>query len=103
MIYVIATVELKPGRRDLFLAEFRKIVPMVLEEEGCIAYGPTIDLETGLPAQPPVRDDVATIVEAWESLDHLMRHLAASHMHGYRDRIKELVVRTTLSVLTPAF
>ena len=101
MIHVIATIELQPGRRDAFLAEFRKLVPLVLAEDGCVAYGPTIDLATGLSAQPAVRDDVATIVEAWESLPHLNAHLAAPHMLEYRTRVKDLVVKTVLSVLTP--
>jgi quinol monooxygenase YgiN len=102
MIHVIATVELRPGRRDDFLAEFRKIVPKVLAEEGCLGYEPTVDLATGLPAQPGARDDVATIVERWESLEHLKAHLSAPHMAEYRGRVKDMVVKTTLAVLTPA-
>ena len=46
MIHVIATVELNPGTRDKFLAEFRKIIPDVKAEAGCIEYGPAIDAET---------------------------------------------------------
>ena len=51
LIHVIAIVELHAGRREAFLAEFRKVVPLVLAEEGCIEYGPTVDLPTGIPAQ----------------------------------------------------
>ena len=102
MIHVIATIELHPGRREAFLAEFRKLVPLVLAEEGCVAYGPTVDVASGISAQPPVRPDVVTVVETWESLDHLRAHLAAPHMLEYRTRVKEMVVKTTLSVLEPA-
>jgi quinol monooxygenase YgiN len=102
MIHVIATIELHEGRRDAFLAEFHKLVPHVLAEEGCIEYGPTLDLETDIAAQIPVRTDVVTIVEKWAGLEHLKRHLDAPHMHDYRPRVRELVVRTTLVILEPA-
>ena len=102
MIHVIATIELQPGRREEFLAEFRKLVPLVHAEEGCLTYGPAVDVASGIAAQPPVRDDVVTIVETWTSLDHLKAHIAAPHMLDYRARVKEMLVKTTLSVLAPA-
>ena len=42
MIHVIATIELAPGSRDAFLAEFGKLIPDVKAEAGCIAYGPAV-------------------------------------------------------------
>jgi quinol monooxygenase YgiN len=102
MIHVIATVELHEGRRDDFLAEFRKVVPDVRAEAGCLEYGPTVDAATGIPAQLPVRPDVVTIVEKWESLAHLKAHLVAPHMAAYRPRVKEMIVRATLVILEPA-
>jgi len=102
VIHVIATIELNPGGREAFLAEFRELVPLVLAEDGCLDYGPAVDLATGLTAQPPARPDVVTVVERWASLDHLRRHLAAPHMDDYRPRVKALVARTTLHVLEPA-
>ncbi len=101
MIHVIATIEIRPGLRAAFLAEFRKVVPLVLAEDGCLAYGPTVDLPAGLAAQPPARDDVVTVVEAWESPGHLEAHLAATHMQAYRATVKDLVVKTTIAVLAP--
>ena len=102
MIHVIATIELHEGRRDDFLAEFRKIVPDVLAEPGCIEYGPAIDAPTDIAAQLPPRGDVATIVEKWESLDHLKAHLSAPHMQAYRPKVKEMIARTSLVILSPA-
>jgi len=43
MIHVIAIITTKPGKREEVLVEFRNIIPTVLEETGCIEYGPTID------------------------------------------------------------
>ncbi len=102
MIHVIATIELHPGRREAFLEEFRRIVPDVLAEPGCIEYGPAIDAETDVAAQPPPRPDVVTIVEKWASLDHLKGHLAAPHMRAYRPRVKDLIARSSLAILSPA-
>ena len=65
MIFVIATIETTAGRRQDFIAEFLKLVPEVLAEEGCIEYGPTIDAETNIAAQPEQRENTVTIVEKW--------------------------------------
>ena len=101
MIYVIATIDLQPGKREEFLAEFAKIVPLVQAEEGCLEYGPTIDLETNISAQPPERTDTVTIVEKWEDLECLERHLIAPHMIDYRPRVKSLVAGSSLQILQP--
>src|SRR4029078_7568042 len=87
MIHVIATIELHPGRREAFLTEFRALVPRVRAEEGCIEYGPALDLATDLEAQAPTRPDVVTVVEKWESVGHLKRHLDAPHMRSYREKV----------------
>lgn len=102
MIHVIADIELHPGRREEFLAEFRKLVPLVLAEDGCIEYGPAIDVPIGLGAQRPIREDGVTVVEKWQSVEHLKRHLDAPHMHEYRIVVKEMVIGTKLAVLEPA-
>ena len=102
MIYVIATAELLPGCRDKFLAEFHKIVPAVLAEQGCIEYGPTVDAQTDIGPQRPTGADVVTIVEKWESVDALKAHLVAPHMQEYLPKVKDLVKSTTLHILEPA-
>jgi quinol monooxygenase YgiN len=102
VIHVIATVELAPGTREAFLVEFRRIVPLVRAEAGCLDYGPTIDLPTGIAVQSPVRDNVVTVVESWESLDALRAHTVAPHMQEYRARVKDYVIRVQIQVLQPA-
>ncbi len=102
MIYVIATVEVKPGKREALLAELRRNVPNVVAEQGCLGYEPTLDAHTEIPAQLPPRADAVTIVERWESLEALRAHLAAPHMATYRERTKDLVARVTLQILEPA-
>jgi quinol monooxygenase YgiN len=102
LVHVIATIELKPGVRDAFLAAFRALVPLVKAEAGCIEYGSAIDVASGSPAQIPMRPDVVTVVEKWADLDALRAHAAAPHMGAYRAQVKNLVVRTSLQVLDPA-
>jgi quinol monooxygenase YgiN len=102
MIHVIATIELQPDRREAFLNEFRRLVPAVRAEEGCLEYGPTIDARTTIAAQPPPRENVVVVVEKWASLAALERHLVAPHMHDYRARVKDLVAKVELRVLEPA-
>lgn len=102
MIHVVAAIALRPGMRARFLGEFRRLVPDVRAEAGCLEYGGAVDVPSGIGAQDPLRPDVVVVVEKWESLDHLRAHLVAPHMATYRERTKEMVLGTTLQVLEPA-
>jgi len=102
MLHVIATIELNPGTREAFLAEFRKIVPLVRAEEGCIEYGPTTDAATDLERQARLGADTVVIVEQWTTLDALKAHLAAPHMAAYRPKVKDYVRASIMRVLEPA-
>jgi len=99
MICVIATIELAPGTRSAFLAEFAKVVPLVHAEAGCIEYGPTIDAETDLEYQHRIGPDRVTIVEKWESIDTLRAHGTSTHMQAYRDRVKDFLRGREIRIL----
>jgi quinol monooxygenase YgiN len=100
MVHVIAIVETAHGKRDDFLKEFHKVVPFVRAEEGCIEYGPTIDLDTDFAG--PARENVVTILEKWEDIHALKEHLVAPHMMEYRKRVKGLVEGMVVHVLRNA-
>jgi len=102
MIIVLATIELHPGKRADFLAEFRKIVPKVRAENGCHEYFPAIDVASGLAVQGPARDDIVVVVEKWESVATLEAHLIAPHMMEYRPKVKDFVKKVGLQILSPA-
>ena len=102
MIHVIATVELAPGTRDAFLAEFRKIIPVVRAENGCIDYGPAVDADTDIATQFRIGADRVVVVEKWDSVAALRAHSVASHMQAYRAKVKDYVRGMELRVLTPA-
>ena len=101
MIQVIATIELKPGCRDDFLPLLNENVPKVKAEDGCLAYDPFVDVDSGLPFQGEIRDNVVTLVEAWSSVEALHAHLKTPHMAAYRDAVKDLVTNVTIQVLKP--
>lgn len=102
MIHVIATVEVKPGKRPEYLDIFNALVPLVRAEDGCIEYGPTVDAVTDIGLQMPVRDNVVTVLEKWESLDALKVHLTAPHMADYKEATKDIVTGLELQLLDPA-
>lgn len=102
MIHVIATVELAPGTREKFLAEFRKVIPDVKAEAGCIEYGPAIDAETDIAIQAKIGNDRVVVIEKWETVAALKAHGVAPHMQAYRARVKEYVRGMELRVLSPA-
>ena len=101
MIYVIATIDCNAGCREAFLEIFRKNIPPVKAEKGCLLYEPTIDIESGLSLQGSLRENGVTIVESWESVEALHDHLKAPHMLSYREAVKDLVGQVRLQVLTP--
>lgn len=99
MIHVIALITAKPGQRVALLAEFRKIIPEVHAEQGCIEYGPAVDAE-GSPDR--FGDDTFVVVEKWESPEALKAHSVAPHMKAYGERTRDLVAGRAIHVLTPA-
>jgi quinol monooxygenase YgiN len=102
MIHVIATVETAPGRREDFLAAFAELVPDVGAESGCLEYGPAIDLATSIADQPALRENIVTVIEKWESVEALRKHLEAPHMVRYRRTVKDVVLGVSIRVLEPA-
>ena len=101
MVNVIASIHIKEGQLSKFIEIFKSNVPNVLEEKGCVEYVPTIDLPTGLPPQK-LNNNVATIIEKWRSLEDLQAHLTAPHMLAYKKKVKELVEKVSLKILTEA-
>ena len=102
MIHVLATIQVARGTREAFLEQFRELMPHVLAEDGCIEYGPAVDVHTPLAIQEPVREDVVMVIEKCDSVETLLAHTQAPHMAEYRSRVKDYVVGVALQVLAPA-
>jgi quinol monooxygenase YgiN len=56
---------------------------------------------TNLP--PQIMDEnVVTIIDAWESLETIRKHLVASHMLAYQERVSDIVENVALKELQEA-
>ena len=102
MIHVLATIQLQTGQREAFLDAFRQVMPLVHQEQGCIEYGPGIDADSTISVQTRVGDNSVVIIEKWDSLEALAAHTTAPHMLDYRQKVKDLVISTTINILQPA-
>ena len=100
MINVIARSEIKPGCMEKYMQVLKANVPTVLAEEGCIRYEPCVDVNAGIG--PEVKGDYVTILESWESVDHLRAHLATKHMAAFREAVASRRGESTINVVTPA-
>src|SRR5690242_7359005 len=100
MIHVLASIEIAEGKREAFLKEFRRIIKIVRDEDGCIEYGPAVDIETSV-SEPP-RPNTVSVIEKWASVPALEAHLKAPHMDRYREMVRDIVVGVKIQVLQPA-
>lgn len=101
MIHVIANITVKEGQRDKLVQLFQELVPAVQAEDGCIAYGPATDIETGIEVQSACQTNVVTVLEQWESVAALKKHLDMPHMHAFRASVAEVVEGLTIRVCEP--
>ena len=101
MIHVLATITVRPGKREALLAEFHRIVPLVCAEAGCIEYGPAVDADGIGPIQTKLGADTFVVVEKWASAADLAAHAAAPHMKDYAAKVKEMVANRIIHVLSP--
>jgi len=102
MVHVIAIITAKPGKRAAILEAIRANLPAVRAEEGCIEYGPAIDLPDAGPIQTKAGEDVVFVIEKWSSMETLRAHAAAPHMAAYAARVKDFVASRVIHVLASA-
>src|SRR5262245_64988023 len=99
MIHVLAIITTKPQQRAKVLEIFKANVPAVHAEEGCIEYGPVVDVDGADPAFGP---DTFVVIEKWESMATLKAHSVAPHMKAYGEKTRDLVLKRAVHVLTDA-
>lgn len=101
MINVVASITVKEGKREEFLEIFNGNVPKVRDEKGCVEYFPAVDADSGIGVQK-LDPQVVTVMEKWQSMEALHRHLESAHMLEYREKVKDLVEGVSLKVLRQA-
>ena len=99
MIHVLASIKVKPGKRDFLIEHLKSNIPNVIKEKGCIEYNSTIDVDYHLDNQT-FDENMVTIIEKWVNFDSLKKHMHAPHMLSYRENVKDLVEKTSLKILT---
>lgn len=101
MINVIASIRIKSGIRSQYLEVSKSNVPLVAQEQGCIEYVPTVDLDANLPRQN-LDANLVIVIEKWESIEALQAHLRAPHMLTFREKVKDMIEHVSLKVLQEA-
>ncbi len=100
MVHVIARSKVKENCMEKYMQILKENLPNVLAEEGCIRYEPCFDANIGIGAAAEA--DCVTILETWESADHLRAHLATPHMAAFFDAVEPLRLESVISVVNPA-
>ncbi len=94
MIYVVATLTVKPETRAELIAGATKCIAETRKEAGCITY----DMHESVtdPAK-------FVFVEQWQSAEALVPHGASDHMRAWRKIVKECMsAPAKIEVITPA-
>ena len=100
MLIVIADIQLRPGtqHRENVLNAFRKITPVVLLEDGCHSYELLVDHESDANYHTKVPDSI-TMLEYWESIEHLNAHLQTPHMKAYQQQVRDDVLDVKIRIM----
>ena len=101
MIHVVAVITAKPGHRETILKEARENLAAVRAEDGCIEYGPVVDIGDDT-FQTQLGADTFMVIEKWTDMDALKAHAVSPHMAAYAAKIKNLIAKRAIHVLTAA-
>lgn len=100
MIYVMAAITANDGQREELVEAFRAILPAVRAKAGCLEYGLSIHLESGLEGQAPYDENVVTIVEKWVDLDALKAHINDHQYQDWFEQVWPLMADASMQILT---
>ncbi len=102
MIVLLAFITAHPEKRESLLEAMLENLPMVLAEDGCIEYRPTIDREGSSRIQTLAGPDTVVVVEKWRDRDALKAHMNAAHMVRYAEKVAPLVSTRQIFMLSEA-
>ena len=94
MIYVVATLTIKPETRAEFIAGAKACIAETVKEPGCISYDLT---------ESVTNPSKFVFVEQWENAEALGPHGAIDHMRAWRRIVKECMrAPPKIEIITPA-
>jgi quinol monooxygenase YgiN len=91
MIYVLATIQVKPDKQAAYLAGARTMIAATRKEDGCIFY----DLTQSVTAP-----NEFTFVERWTTRVALEAHFNTPHMAAWREIGKDCVAGRAIEIIT---
>lgn len=92
MIYVVATLTIKPGSLEALRAPAAACIAETRKEEGCIAYELMASLDD------PER---LVFVEKWETREALTAHSKKPHLVAWREASAPHLVERRIEVIHP--
>ena len=92
MIYVIATIEIKPGSLTNVLGAVAQCINATRNEPGCISY----DLNQNVN-----NENLLTFVERWQSAEDLEQHFVQPHMKLWRNQGGPHIVDRKIEIIDP--
>lgn len=90
MIYVVATLTAKPGKRDALIAGAKPCIAETRKEKGCVSY------ELFQSTSDP---DTFNFVERWETREHLTAHFDTPHLKAWRAVGAECVASRAVEII----
>lgn len=92
MIYVIATLQLKPGSLDALRDAAMRCIEATREEPGCVFY----DMNASASNSERV-----VFVERWKSREDLDKHFSTPHMKAWREASAPHITSRTVEIIHP--
>ena len=92
MIYVVATLTIKPGTLDLLREPAAACIAQTRKEAGCISY----ELFASL-ADP----EKLVFIEKWETREALTAHSKQPHLKAWRDASARHLVSRSIEIVHP--
>lgn len=90
MIYVIATLNIKPNTLDQAIAASKPCIEATRNETGCIRYDLNVDV------LDPTK---ITFVERWENREALEAHFHTPHIEALRQANKAFVTSSKVEII----
>ena len=92
MIFVVATIHIRPEKRADFLEDARTVISATHKEQGCESY----DLTSSI-----TEPNEFVFVERWSSREALSAHFDTPHLAEWRRVCEEYVVDRKVEVIHP--
>lgn len=93
MIFVVATLHIRPGTAAKVVEVAKPCIEATRKEKGCISY----DIH-----QSQTDPNTLVFVERWEARENLAGHLQEPHFKAWRAGSAEFIVDRKIEIITPA-